>query len=379
MKTSSYILILTICLLYANCKSKDNDTFINLPKITIDIDKLETIKFHDLFSTMELIPLETSDSCLLGIIYPLLTENLYLMRDNTQQQISVFDKNGKFKYKIAHRGAAPDQYRYLTEIRLNPFTGNILLIESPDYIHEYDLNGTFLKKTRIDSITDIKDIIPINKDSLIITSNNKLTDYYYFYSSKQNKILSHIKDSTYHQAAYKFFRKGDHLFSYKWFDRIIYNIENHQFKPSYILDFGKYNHRQKNYSNIFQYMYENRHNEESDRAVIENFNYIIHDIQENDKYLFITIKKIKKNSADIQILNIVYNKETKKSSILNPSKEGIILNSWNEILTNNYYITSFDAINKDNLNSNLLDKNNKDKYDRIDENDNPVIIKYKFK
>lgn len=379
MKIKLHIFYLLICLICINCKSKDSDSSAVLPKISIDLDHIQSVSYPDLFSGIELIPLETTDSNLLGIIYPIFTEDYYLMRDNTQQQVAAFDKNGKLKYKIANHGAAPNQYRYLTELRLNPFSTNMLLIETPNYIHEYDLDGTFLKKTRIDSINNIEDIIPINKDSLIIVGKDKLTDYYYFYSSKQNRILSHIKDSTYHQAAYKFFRKGNHLFSYRWFGNIIYKIKNQDFKPSYILDFGKYNHRLKNYSNLFQYMYENRYNEKSDKAIIENFNYVILNIQENKKYLLITIEQIKNNSTDTQTLNILYNKKSKTSSLIDLDKNHLIWNQWGDKITENYYITHISASEKESIDTNLLDNNCKKILHQVDENDNPIILKYKFK
>ncbi len=105
------LFLLFYSLLGVGCSSHSSKTQVALPKITIDLDHLPSLTYKDLFCATELIPLETTDNHLLGIVYPLLTEEYIFMRDNTQQQASCFNKEGKLLFNIANQGSTPHQYK----------------------------------------------------------------------------------------------------------------------------------------------------------------------------------------------------------------------------------------------------------------------------
>lgn len=379
MRNRLFLFCAILSLICINCKPKGFHSS-DIPHILIDIDDLSPIAFSDLFSEAELIPLETIDSCLMGIVYPRFTDNYYFMRDNRQQMAVAFDENGKFKFKISNQGDAPDQYRHLNEIAYNPFTQKLLLAENQDYIHEYDLAGKFVKKERQDSILNtMEDIIPINSDTLILVGGHQVVEYY-FYSCKQHRILNHIKDSTFHLGRNKFYQYGKDYFHFKWFDNIVYKISGVSMKPAYCFDFGKYNHEHKDYTALFKILKETRNDDEKAWSVLSrNFSFIINNVQENNRYIFLVIRKLDEDPYQSSVMNIVYDKSANQAYLLNVEDKGVVWNNWMSRLTDSYYVTFMSADEKGVLDVNMLNQKSRDICDKIKEDDNPVIIKYYLK
>ena len=89
------LLIITIIACVSSCNIKPIDNF---KCITLKVNlKGDTVKFGDLFSKMEIIPLETLDSCLIMNIEKIeLHNNQLFIFDNLRPALYVFDKKGKY-------------------------------------------------------------------------------------------------------------------------------------------------------------------------------------------------------------------------------------------------------------------------------------------
>ena len=123
-------------------------------------------------------------------------------------------------------------------------------------------------------------------------------------------------------------------------------------------------------------MYKNRHDDSKLANLIsQKFPYIIKDIQENDNYIFITLQQTGKN---FEHLNIIYDKTKCKTYEFKPKNEGVVWNNWNDYLSQQYYTTFISAIEKEYINYKHLNEGNKIIYNKVGENDNPIIIKYKL-
>ena len=358
-----------------NCCHSKETTHSDLPNLKIDLDNLPSISFQDLFSEIELIPLETTDSTLLGIIYPFFTGSHYFMRDNTQQQLVAFDTNGIFLFKLANQGNGHKQYNYMSEAVYNPFSYELILVELPHIIHKYDSMGHFIEKKKT-NFSHIKNIIPLNRDTLLVSNGYDFTEQD-IYSYNTNRILKHLNDSTYYTGVRNFYNYNQQLFHFKWYNNIIYKVNEQDIKPYYFLDFGKYNYTDNTSATIFKQLYKYRHDEDKSTEILtQNFSFMITSIQENSKYIFLNIKNIR---MDFKSLYIVYHKEKEKAFLFDFSKEGIVWDNWNDQLFEDCYITHIDASQKEYIDYDLLSPKNQSIYQNIEENDNPIIIKYKFK
>jgi len=347
----------------------------DLPTIFINLDELPPISFKELFSAIELIPLATSDSTLLGITYPLFTTSYYFMRDNTQQQLVVFDSTGNFVFKIYNQGSGPQQYRNMNQIAYNPFSHELYIIELPNTVHKYDSTGHFLEKKTV-PFSHIGDLVPLNYDTLLISNGNGFMNHN-LYSFGNNKMMSHLDDSAYYLGSNNFYYYNRDLFHFKWYDNIIYKVNEQGIKPCYQLDFGKYNRTNDALETIFKQMYQNRYNEDKSIAIMDHyFPILIDKVQENSKYIFINIKNV---HDGFKRLYLIYNKEKEKVFVFDPTKEGVVWDSWNDCLFEDCYITCMDAYQKDALECRLLSPSNKTIYDNISDDANPIIIKYKLK
>lgn len=80
------------------------------------------------------------------------------------------------------------------------------------------------------------------------------------------------------------------------------------------------------------------------------------------------------------VVDIVALKDFSTKRIQFPiDKEGVVWGNWNDCLSSKYYTTFVDAIEKECINYKNLSTNNKLIYDKVGENDNPIIVRYKFK
>ena len=126
-----------------------DDSYVYYPitdnRIKVDLNKLQEASLFDYFSHIELIPLETRDDVLIAGANEIIQyQDRYYVFDARQYRIFVFDDAGKFIFQINKRGRGPGEYTHINNIFLNPFTGNIDVIDQT-VIHSYDLTGKHVK------------------------------------------------------------------------------------------------------------------------------------------------------------------------------------------------------------------------------------------
>ena len=83
----------------------------------------------DLFGRLEVIPLETSDSCLL--VFPdkvLCANGRYELFDHKRYALFLFDENGRFIRQVGRRGQGLGEYREVYDVAHDSRNGNICLL-----------------------------------------------------------------------------------------------------------------------------------------------------------------------------------------------------------------------------------------------------------
>ncbi|MDR1737688.1 MAG: 6-bladed beta-propeller [Candidatus Symbiothrix sp.] len=112
-------------------------------------DVLENIVPQDsLFSAIDIVPLETSDKCLIRDVRSVKIYDSLIYINSGMKDLLVFDFTGKFKQKIASRGNGPGEY---LDVRDFVITQDHK-IEILDFkkILTYTLDGEFVSKTTFD-------------------------------------------------------------------------------------------------------------------------------------------------------------------------------------------------------------------------------------
>lgn len=129
-------------------KSKNDNFNLNQNFVDVDIDNLETekqITFSSIFRDFKIVPLETSDKCLIGNIsqIEIFNDTIYVLDSSIAKALFVFDNKGKFIRKIGTVGKGPGEY-------INP------------------LSFTFDEKNSQIQILDRKKIIKFNNNGELI-------------------------------------------------------------------------------------------------------------------------------------------------------------------------------------------------------------------
>ena len=93
-KTTTYIVIGVICLLFFSCNKKDNTYQGKV--LSVELKENELDPSH-LFSKVEIIPLETTDESLITSIHQIIEyNNRFYILDDRIYVLFCFDKSGKF-------------------------------------------------------------------------------------------------------------------------------------------------------------------------------------------------------------------------------------------------------------------------------------------
>lgn len=147
MKNKIYLLGIAVLLLTA-CMEKQQDKTNYLVKET-EIQQYNLDKLSDIVEYFDIVPLETSDDCLLGEINVIKKRaGRYYIRTNANR-LDVFDENGKYLMKVGSIGQGPGEYAAICDFDADKDHIYILV---PGKILKYDSNGTFQTELPIENL-----------------------------------------------------------------------------------------------------------------------------------------------------------------------------------------------------------------------------------
>lgn len=107
--------------------------------------KHQDVKLEDLFAKVEVIPLETSDSCLIKEIGRVIETDsfIYLFDVN---RVLKFNSDGSFVNSIGRRGRGPGEYIYVTDFDIDKSNGDISILCPFGYVYDYASDGKFIDR-----------------------------------------------------------------------------------------------------------------------------------------------------------------------------------------------------------------------------------------
>jgi hypothetical protein len=350
----------------------------------MDIDKRDPVSVFDIFHKIEIIPLETTDESLIRNIDKLIyyNNNFYIL-DYSAYKILVFDNRGNYLFKIDNRGQGPDQYIHIADFDIDRNGNKLTLISAVDAkLHEYDLNGRFLRQYTLPDIPGAYGEIKCTNTDTIAFWTYDYKNRLKFYSKKENRIF---KES---------FPEEDNIFTkspafpenkYNYLTRAIDN-RILKFSPVddmvtvYTWDFGDLNidYKSLNYqkegrSDILRELFKKMY-------ASEIVNYLFRITGENTDYLYTQV--VRKN----KYVNIFHDKKKQQAVVFEKTTENACFFPlyWTDDFVIGYQYRpegvpipymELDEIIPDAI----LDNENIERKNRHNEFDNPLLIKYYFK
>lgn len=247
MKNVIFLLFLTF--MYGCGNRSQNMKVSEIIPVNTDNVNSEATSF---IKKIEVVPLETIDSLSLmkgcrKVIFDS-EMNLFVILDN-RFIVYVFSADGKFiSSSEAKQGPGPEQYQLIVDIKFNPYENGIDLLNPYGMVYTYDKYFNFIRKKKITANQNVfSKFIAYSKDKYMLTPPNTIDnpmvcwidyscdsivgkDYY-------NRIISIINmdNGAFHKVndEYYFIPIGIDYYFYKL------DMKKYQLLPFIKLDFGK--------------------------------------------------------------------------------------------------------------------------------------------
>lgn len=382
------VLIIILGLISCNKQSTNKETSQSVETILIQTDRVES--HYDLSPKVsqqfQIIPLETTDECIITEITQMLIQgNDIVISDKKTQRIYHFDISGKFLNFIGKLGGGPNEYSDLGAIEI--IENELYLYDKgKHYICVYDLNGDFKRKVSDEEYYYSESMLYLNNRLYSIT-NYTQSDLGFYNLIKRdlttNKIEGYcqfekeISDFQQYWKLERYFSKNNNysLFQYSNND-VIYSIDNDSVFPKYKIVFSE---RKIPDSEI-------KKGARSALYFALEKNYIlgINSINDTDSLLLMRY-------SDNSIYDVVYDKKLRKCTTYN----WLLFSHLGNLLVTNYHTYDNklimaqdaymfrDAWERQYSQSNFNREENRvimsNLYDRLSDDDNPVVFIFNFK
>lgn len=364
-----------------NTQKSDTEKF-SPNAVSVDLDNVQTLSVFDVFSDIEIIPLETTAES--GMNYPITKfvnhDGCYYVLDVRQKVILIFDHEGRFIRKIDKKGRGPGEYVELYDFNINPFTGNLEMMTSLGTVNIYDItNEKFIKSFRIPmGELAVQYFASVTPDMYVFFNRYRDRECKVFFCSPDSATVlgeafpfpEYIYRETFlNPYMSTFYTYQDTVRFVRLDNGVISNVNSDMtLTPRYEWDMGEYTFEisdlpegksRDEYNQLFRYM-------------SNKYAYNFQCNAENSKYLF--TRFMFKN----RFYNLMYDKESGKQSVYVNFNEGIAPVPMVMDEKSMYMLVAVDEL-PFIVKPDILDARNRQILERLTEDDNPVIVKYNFK
>jgi hypothetical protein len=108
----------------------------------------EKINATDIFEQIKIVPIETTDSSLVGLFIDdiKIWNNKMFIENNLQSHVNILccDMSGKFLFKIDRMGQGPGEYTYLDNFFIDENLNHLVFFSEHKRILHFDMQGNFL-------------------------------------------------------------------------------------------------------------------------------------------------------------------------------------------------------------------------------------------
>jgi hypothetical protein len=253
-KMKQYFLFLAMVVLAVACKEKNaNPVEENI--LLTDYSSKSKIKLSEFVCDIAVIPLETSDDCLVGETSKVLffDGKVYIL-DMRSNAVFVYDLSGKFINKLDRTGQGAGEYIRLTDVAVNE-NGIYALDISTHKIKHYRFNLDFIEDVKFE--TPGSNFIPDSRGFWLYNEPTKLHDDCQIARINEKGIIlekffrrNTLPNLSYNHASSNVFQKNDTaLYFSPRYDNVIYEYNGDEWTPRFRISFkGKTYSDKKNIS-----------------------------------------------------------------------------------------------------------------------------------
>ena len=333
MKRGLKLSVLCVCMVVVSCKSADTAKthIINFPEA---IDNIGIVNLSDVAKSIRYVPLETRGDALVGQMTRTSYDGTHIIVADLQSGIiNVFDNSGKFVKSINKRGRGPEEFSSSIS-NISFFDGNIVVMTIQEVL-EYDMAGNFIGRVAtpkvegynvmspaiigenryaailVDFATGNKEYCAVVYDSLLVVEQLIATP-----SDTDIQMMSppprSNTDGVVRAVAFlptKLVQNSDKFFLFQPESREILSIENPNIiDTAYVIEYGGY----KMPEGLMP------------REAAESRYLSLSSFIESEKFLFMTINSMATivTTLGSRMMNFLYDKQTKKTSLLYDKAEG---------------------------------------------------------
>ena len=388
----TYFYLFIYLLLFFNCTNASRHSSVNevdVKTILVDVDNDKEI--FDLSpylqDKLDIIPLETNDTCLISNIIKLeYADDLICISDEISQVIFLFDSSGKYLKSIGKKGAGPGEYSSLGDFVL---IGDSIYVQDMfvDKIIVYSIKTEGFREFHLENLS-YSELISFDNILYCLTNYGKTPLGYY-------NMLRLDLDSNTFTANLPFDKKiaenntawGLNRYSSKYKDSAlaifakndtIYEVTQDLVVPKYVIHFSKQNlpHdiKEKGGHQAILAAHKNNYITGVDRiSQTKDYIFLSYSLGNNSKELFYN-----KHSNEYQIaewivvgsLGNLYGTNlstTENGELIVVQNAYMLKNAWEHIYSKHDFSKEKDHALMKSIVENL------------DESDNPIVFKFKFK
>ncbi len=149
MKNSIYYYSIVSIFLFLSCTGWKDKRNMESDIITANLERRDNVSTKELFSDIQVIPLETTPESLIRDITQIkFFEGRYYIHDYRRSQIFVFDREGRFQFALNEKGDGPGQYLNLSDFAIDTDTVIMALGTSPNPLISNTTKGLEINRWR---------------------------------------------------------------------------------------------------------------------------------------------------------------------------------------------------------------------------------------
>lgn len=140
-----------ICFVLLACRGKQAADDGKVRRTEVILSKLEPVEVDRLIDSVRYIKLETSDEAIIARIDKIVfQDSLIYLADTRSNAVFVYDRAGKYRFKIASQGPGPEEYINLMDFTVDPAAGSVDVLDMHKIVR-YDMSdGKFIESISLD-------------------------------------------------------------------------------------------------------------------------------------------------------------------------------------------------------------------------------------
>jgi hypothetical protein len=224
-------------------KSSELVVDINIP------DPPASENLSSLIDSYEIISLDNNpDAYIENPSRTILCDSLFLIKNESNQSILIFNYLGRYIKSISKRGRGPNEYLYITDFTYNP-TENSVSIYDNDKIKKYSLDGEFISEIKLGLRPNKATRIDLNHTIIekVMPTGDSISDFYIrlvdndFKTKSARLPLKPLTGPGFGTEGQNFRTSinGDHAYFFSYFGDTVYHINSQSIKPAFAFKYKR--------------------------------------------------------------------------------------------------------------------------------------------